>query len=231
MSFKQNGTPMKTFVESQFEVIYVYEFQKKANPDEDICWVSFWSYVILWVSNKSEVLWRDLLSFRLNLSKFTSFKQKRILLKTFDETQFEVIQLYEFQTKANSYEDISWVSVWSYVGLWFWNKSEISWRCLLSLSLKWYKFMNFISKRFFMKAFVESQFEVITVYEFQTKPNYDEDICSVSLWSYVSLCVSSKSGFLWRHFLRVSLELCKFMSFKQKRIITEPYFRSQFEVR
>ena len=25
---------MKTFVESQFDVIYVYEFQKTANPDE-----------------------------------------------------------------------------------------------------------------------------------------------------------------------------------------------------
>ena len=172
-----------------------------------------------------------MLSLRLNLSKFTSFKQKRILLKTFGETQFEVIQLYEFQTKANSYEDISWVSVWSYVGLWFWNKSKFLWRCLLSLSLKWYKFMNFISKRCFMKAFVESQFQVVTVYEFQTKPISSEDICSVSVWSYVSLCVSNKSGFLWRHFLSVSLELCKFMRFKQKRIITELYFRSQFEVR
>ena len=37
MSFKQKRILMKTFVESQFEVIYVYEFQKKANSDEDIC--------------------------------------------------------------------------------------------------------------------------------------------------------------------------------------------------
>ena len=152
-------------------------------------------------------------------------------MKTFVDSQFEVMLVYEFQTKANSYEDISWVSVWSYVGLWFWNKSEFLWRCLLSLSLKLYQFMNFISKRFFMKAFVESQFEVVTVYEFQTNPISYEDICSVSVWSYVSLCVSNKSGFLSRHFLSVSLELCKFMRFKQKRIITEPYFSSQFEVR
>ena len=55
---------MKTFVESQFEVIY-----------------------------------------------FMSFKQQRILMKTFVESQFEVIYVYEFQTKGNSDEDISWVSV------------------------------------------------------------------------------------------------------------------------
>ena len=36
---------MNTFVESQFEVIYVYEFQTKANADEDICRVSVWSYI------------------------------------------------------------------------------------------------------------------------------------------------------------------------------------------
>ena len=161
MSFKQKRILMKTFVESQFEVIYVYEFQKKANPDEDICWVSFWSYVILWVSNKSEVLWRDLLSFRLNLSKFTSFKQKRILLKIFDETQFEVIQLYEFQTKANSYEDISWVSVWSYGSLWVSNKSEFLCRRLLTRSLKLFKFMCFSQNLILMKIFLESDFEIM----------------------------------------------------------------------
>ena len=161
MSFKQKRIFMKTFVESQFEVIYVYEFQKKANPDEGICWVSFWSYVILWVSNKSEVLWRDLLSFRLNLSKFTSFKQKRILLKTFDETQFEVIQLYEFQRNANSYEGLCWVSVWSFLNLWVSNKMELLWRHLLSLSLKLSMFMSFKKKRILMKAFVESHFEVM----------------------------------------------------------------------
>ena len=30
-----------------------------------------------------------------------------------------------------------------------------------------------------MKTFVESQFEVMEVYEFQTKVNFYEDICSV----------------------------------------------------
>ena len=64
MSFKQQRILMKTFVESQFEVIY-----------------------------------------------FISFKQQRILMKTFVESQFEVIYVYEFQTKGNSDEDISWVSV------------------------------------------------------------------------------------------------------------------------
>ena len=37
MSFKQKGTLMQTFVESQFEVMYVYEFQTKANSYEGIC--------------------------------------------------------------------------------------------------------------------------------------------------------------------------------------------------
>ena len=64
MSFKQQQILMKTFVESQFEVIY-----------------------------------------------FMSFKQQRILMKTFVESQFDVIYVYEFQTKGNSGEDISWVSV------------------------------------------------------------------------------------------------------------------------
>ena len=36
-----------------------------------------------------------------------SFKQKRILMKTFVRSQFEVMLIYEFQKKANSYEDIS----------------------------------------------------------------------------------------------------------------------------
>ena len=35
-----------------------------------------------------------------------SFKQKQILMKTFVESQFEDMKVYEFQTKANSYEDI-----------------------------------------------------------------------------------------------------------------------------
>ena len=36
-SFKKNRTFMKTLVESQFEVMLVYEFQAKANSCEDIC--------------------------------------------------------------------------------------------------------------------------------------------------------------------------------------------------
>ena len=43
----------------------------------------------------------------LKLSKFTTFKQRRILMKTLVEPQFEVMLVYEFQIKANSYEDIS----------------------------------------------------------------------------------------------------------------------------
>ena len=39
-------------------------------------------------------------------AKFPRFKQKRILTKAFAESQFEVMEVYEFQTKANSYEDI-----------------------------------------------------------------------------------------------------------------------------
>ena len=34
-----------------------------------------------------------------------SFKQKEILMKTFVESQFEIMSVYEFQTKANSPED------------------------------------------------------------------------------------------------------------------------------
>ena len=47
---------MKTFVESQFEVRSVYEFQTKANSKEGICLVSVASYLTLQVSNKSEFL-------------------------------------------------------------------------------------------------------------------------------------------------------------------------------
>ena len=82
---------MKTFVESQFEVIFVYEFQTKANSYEDICWVSVWSYLSLGVSNKRGFLWRRFLSFSLKLYKFTSFKKKQILMKTFAGSQFEVM--------------------------------------------------------------------------------------------------------------------------------------------
>ena len=37
MGFKQNRTLMKTFVESQSEVVKVYELQTNANSYEDIC--------------------------------------------------------------------------------------------------------------------------------------------------------------------------------------------------
>ena len=82
---------MKTFAQSQFGVMKVYDFQTKANSDEDICSVSVSNYVSLWVANKSEVFWRHFLSLSLKLTKFTCFKQKRILFKTFVETQFEVL--------------------------------------------------------------------------------------------------------------------------------------------
>ena len=35
------------------------------------------------------------------------FQTKQLLMKTFVESQFEVIYVYEFQTKAKSYEGIS----------------------------------------------------------------------------------------------------------------------------
>ena len=35
-----------------------------------------------------------------------NFKQKLILMKTFLESQFEVMEVYEFQTKVNSYADV-----------------------------------------------------------------------------------------------------------------------------
>ena len=152
---------MKTFVEPHFGVISLYEFQKKPNFYEDICWVSVWSYKSLWVSNKSQFFWTHLLSFRLKLSNFTSFKKKRILMKKFVESQFEVMYVYDFRTKANSNEDICWVSVWSFLTLWVSKKSEFSSRHLLSLSLKLSMFMSFKKQRILMKTFVESQFEVI----------------------------------------------------------------------
>ena len=152
---------MKTFVESQFEVIYVYEFQTKANSYEDICWVSVWSYVSLWVSNKIELLWRHLLSLSLKLCKFMSFKQKRILMEAFVESQFEVIYVYEFQIKANWYEDICWASIWSYLTLLVENKSEFLRTHLSSLTLELCKFISFKQKRILMKIFVESQFGVM----------------------------------------------------------------------
>ena len=89
--FKPKWILMKTFVEYQFRVIWVYEFHTKGNFSEDIFWVSVWNYVSLWLSNKSEFLWRQLLSVSLKLYKFRSFKQKRFLMKAFVECQVEVI--------------------------------------------------------------------------------------------------------------------------------------------
>ena len=134
------------------------------------------------------------------------------------------------QTKANSYEDIRSVSFWSYVNLWLSNKIQFLRRHLLSLSLKLCKLMSFKQKRILMAAFVESQFEVIYVYEFQIKANWYEDICWASIWSYVTLWVENKSEFLRSHLSSLTLELCKFTSFKQKQILMKTFFESQFRV-
>ena len=171
MSFKPKQILMKTFFESQFVVMYVYEFLTKANSHENICLVSIWSYLSLRVSTKTEVLWRHLLSLSWKLCKFNSFKQNRTYMKTFVEPQIEVMLVYEFQTKAIYYEGICWVSVWSYASLWVSNKSEFLWRHLLSPSLKLSNFTSFKQKGILMKIFVESQFEVILVYEFPAKAN------------------------------------------------------------
>ena len=161
MSLKQNRILKMTFVESHFGVMWVYEFLRKGNSYEDICWVSVWSYVRFGVSSNSELLWRLLVSLSLELCKFMSFNQKWILMETFVESQFRVMWVYEFQTKGNSSEDICWGSVSSYVNLWVSNKSEFLWINLLSLSLKLCNFMKFKQKRILMKTFIESQFEVI----------------------------------------------------------------------
>ena len=136
-------------------------FKKKSNPYEDTYWVSVWSYVSLWVSSKSEFLWRHLLSLSLKLFKFMCFHQNLIVMKTFVESQFEVIYVCELHTKKNFYEDICWVSVWSYLSLPLSNKIELWWRHLLRVSLKLFKFSSFKQKQILMNAFVEYQFEVI----------------------------------------------------------------------
>ena len=161
MSFKQNRILILTFVETQFGVMWVFEFITKGNSYEDICWVSAWSYVSLWVLHKSEFLWRHLLILSLKLSKFMSFKKKRILMKTFAETQFGVTQVYEFQTNANFYEHTCWLSVWSYESFSVSNKRELLWRHLFSLSLKFFTFMTLKPKQILTKTFVESQFQVM----------------------------------------------------------------------
>ena len=152
---------MKTFLESQFEVMKVYDFQTKLDSYEDICWVSVWGYISLWLSNQSKFWWRHLLSLGLKLCKLMSFKQKRILMNTFVESRFEVMSVYDFQTKANSDECIFWVSVSSYLTLRVSNKSEFLWRHLLILSLKLSRFTTFKQNRVLIKTFVESQFEVM----------------------------------------------------------------------
>ena len=139
----------------------MYELQTKPNSDEHICLLSVWSYVSLWVSNKSQFSRRHLLSLSFKLWQFMSFKQKGILMKTFVEPQFEVMWVYELQTKANCYEYICLVSVWSFLRLWVSNQSKFSRRRLLSLSFKFSKFMTFKQKRILIKTFVDSQFEII----------------------------------------------------------------------
>ena len=127
-------------------------------------------------------------------------------------------------------EGICWVSVCSYPGLRVSNQGEFLWRHLVSLSLKFCKFMSFIQKRILMNKFVVSHFEVMQVYEFQKKPNSYEDICSVSVWSYVSLPVSNKREFLWRYLLSLSFKLSKFTNFKRKGILMKTFVESQFEL-
>ena len=163
------------------------------------------------------------------------FKQKRILMKTFFLN-----------------------SVRSCVSLWVWNKSEFFWRHLLSLSWELCEFMSFIQKGILQKTFLAPHFQFMQVYEFQTKATFYQDICWVSVWSYLDLRVSNKTEFLWRHLFNLTLELCEFMSFilwvsykkeffwrhllslslklrnfisfKQKRILTKTFVESQFEV-
>ena len=43
-----------------------------------------------------------------------------------------------------------------------------------------------------MKTFVEAQFRVMSFHEFYTNGNFSEDICWVSVLSYISLRVSNK---------------------------------------
>ena len=162
----------------------VYEFHTKPISYEGICWVSVLSYLSLGILNKGESLGRHFLCPSLKFCYFMSFKQKPILMKTFVQLQFQVMSVYEFQTKVNSHADICWVSVWSYVfyefqtksnsyedncwfsvwsyvRLWVSNESEFLWINLLSLSLKLWKFISFKQKRILMNTFVQPQFEVM----------------------------------------------------------------------
>ena len=128
-----------------------------------------------------------------------------------------------FQTKADSYEDIFWRSVWSCVSLWDSNKNEFLRSHILGLSLKLGTFMSFKPKWILMKTFFESQFRVMWVYEFHTKGNSSEDICWVSVWNYATLSVSNKSEFYWRHLFSLKLKLCKFMRFKIKGFLMKAF--------
>ena len=91
MSFKRKWILIETFVGPLFGLMWVYEFQTKENSSEDIFWGSVSSYVNLWVSNKNEFLWINMLTLILKLLNFVKFKQKRILMKTFADSQFQVM--------------------------------------------------------------------------------------------------------------------------------------------
>ena len=156
MSLKQNRILKMTFVDPQFGVMWVYEFLPKGNSYEDICWVSIWNYVRFGVSSNSKLLWRRLVSLRLELCKFMSFKQKWILMETFAESQSRVMWVYEFQTQGNSSEGICWGSVSSYLNWSVSNKSDFLWINLLSISLRLCNFIKFKQKRILMKTFIES---------------------------------------------------------------------------
>ena len=90
--------------------------------------------------------------------------------------------------------------------------------------------MSFTQKLILIRTLLESQFEVIKVFEFHTKPNFYEDICWVSVSTYLSLPVSNKNEFLWRHLLSRTLKLCKLMSFKPREILMKKFVENQFEV-
>ena len=154
MSFKEKPFLVKAFVECQVKVISVYEFQTKLDSYEDSSWGLVWSCVSLWFSNKSQFLRRQILDLRLKLRKLMSFKPKWILVKTFFQSQCEVLYVYQFQTKGISSEGLCWVSGWTYLNLRISNKSEFLWRHLWSLSLKLSRFMSLKQKRILMKTFV-----------------------------------------------------------------------------
>ena len=123
MSFKKPKFLWRHFLSLSLKLCQFLSFKQKPNIINKFVEPHLWSYVSLWVSNESQFLWRHFLRLSLKLSKFTSFKQKEILMKTFVESHFEIMSVYEFQTKANSREDNCWASFWSYVSLWVSNKS------------------------------------------------------------------------------------------------------------